>query len=91
MHDAQYVSLAKQLGICCLSEDAPLQAKCPGLVRSMADYMKRDGGVSSANPGLAIGSAENDALKNERRSLIFQARGRRPESGRNQEVQSRRG
>lgn len=38
VYDAHYISLAKQLGIPCITEDLPLQKACPGLALSIKDY-----------------------------------------------------
>jgi predicted nucleic acid-binding protein len=35
-YDAQYVELARQLGVSCVSEDRELARKCPGFVMPMA-------------------------------------------------------
>ena len=47
VYDAQYVSLAKQLEIPCITEDVPLQKACPGLALSIKDYVAFHSGKSS--------------------------------------------
>ena len=44
VYDAQYVSLAKQMGIRCVTEDGPVQVACPGLAVSLADFIKGPSG-----------------------------------------------
>jgi predicted nucleic acid-binding protein len=44
VYDAQYVSLAKQLGVRCISEDGPVQKKCPEIVLSMAHFFEAASG-----------------------------------------------
>lgn len=47
VYDAQYISLAKQLGIPCITEDAPLLKACPGLALSIHDYITFRSGKST--------------------------------------------
>ena len=39
VYDAQYVSLARQLGVVCVTEDGPVQAACPGLAVSVGAFL----------------------------------------------------
>ncbi|MFH0881063.1 MAG: type II toxin-antitoxin system VapC family toxin [Lentisphaerota bacterium] len=43
VYDAQYVSLAKQFGVHCITEDGPLQEKCPEIALSIDSYIKQSG------------------------------------------------
>jgi predicted nucleic acid-binding protein len=40
VYDAQYVSLANQLGVPCITEDKALLKACPGLAVSMHDFIR---------------------------------------------------
>lgn len=40
VYDAQYVSLAKQLGIRCVTEDGPVQEACPTIALSLTAFLK---------------------------------------------------
>lgn len=44
VYDAQYVSLAKQLGVSCVTEDGDVRTKCPGIAISMEEYLRDSGG-----------------------------------------------
>jgi predicted nucleic acid-binding protein len=46
VYDAQYVSLAKQFGVRCVTEDGPLQNKCSEIAVSMQAFLK---GLPGAN------------------------------------------
>ena len=39
-YDAQYASLAKQLGIRCVTEDGPVQEACQTIAISLDDFLK---------------------------------------------------
>jgi predicted nucleic acid-binding protein len=39
-YDAQYVSLAKQLGIRCVTEDGPVQEACPAIAISLDEFLR---------------------------------------------------
>lgn len=39
VYDAQYVSLARQLAVPCITEDAPLTKACPGIALSIQAYV----------------------------------------------------
>jgi predicted nucleic acid-binding protein len=39
VYDAQYVSLARQLAVPCVTEDGPLQKACPGIAFSIEAYL----------------------------------------------------
>lgn len=41
VYDAQYVSLASQFGIFCVTEDMPVQHACPQVAISLNDFLKR--------------------------------------------------
>jgi predicted nucleic acid-binding protein len=47
VYDAQYVLLAKQVGVRCITEDVPVQKACPGIALSLKDFINRaaDGNV----------------------------------------------
>lgn len=47
VYDAQYISLAKQLGIACITEDTLLHKACPGLALSINDYIAFRSGRST--------------------------------------------
>lgn len=40
VYDAQYVALARQLGVLCVTEDIPLQKACPDIAVSLDAFMK---------------------------------------------------
>ena len=42
VYDAQYVSLARQVGVHCITEDVPVQRACPGVALSIKDFINRD-------------------------------------------------
>ena len=42
VYDARYVSLAKQVGVRCITEDVPVQKACPGVALSIKDFINRD-------------------------------------------------
>ncbi len=44
VYDAQYITLARQMGVRCVTEDRPLQKACPGVAISLTDFI---GGASS--------------------------------------------
>ena len=44
VYDAQYVSLAKQAGVRCITEDVLLQKACPGIAFSLKDFINPAGG-----------------------------------------------
>lgn len=44
VYDAQYVSLARQFGVCCVTEDTLVQKACPDIAVSLANFIKRSAG-----------------------------------------------
>ena len=44
VYDAQYITLARQMGVRCVTEDRPLQKACPGVAISLTGFI---GGASS--------------------------------------------
>ena len=46
VYDAQYVSLAKQFGVRCVTEDVPVQQACPDVASSLDDFIERASGGS---------------------------------------------
>ena len=44
VYDAQYVSLAKQAGVRCITEDVPVQKACPDISLSLKDFINSTGG-----------------------------------------------
>ena len=46
VYDAHYIALAKTLGVPCITEDGELQAKYPGVARSLEDFLPPAGGRS---------------------------------------------
>ncbi len=44
VYDAQYVSLAKQFGVRCVTEDVPVQKACPDIAISLEDFLKQSTG-----------------------------------------------
>lgn len=42
--DAQYVSLARELGVFCVTEDRAVQRACPGIATSVRDFIRHDSG-----------------------------------------------
>jgi predicted nucleic acid-binding protein len=40
VYDAQYASLARQMGIRCVTEDRPVQEACPTIAISLGDFLK---------------------------------------------------
>jgi len=40
VYDAQYVSLAKQMGVRCVTEDGPVQDACPGIAVSLEAFIE---------------------------------------------------
>ena len=44
VYDAQYISLARQLGLRCLTEDRALQKACPEIAQSLGQFLRGAGG-----------------------------------------------
>jgi predicted nucleic acid-binding protein len=44
VYDAQYVSLARQSGVHCVTEDTEVQKACPDIAVSLADFISRPTG-----------------------------------------------
>lgn len=42
VYDAQYVSLARQFGVRCVTEDVPVQRACPSIAVSLGDFIKQN-------------------------------------------------
>lgn len=44
VYDAQYVSLARQFGVRCVTEDVPVQKACPDIAISLENFLKQASG-----------------------------------------------
>ena len=57
VYDAQYVSLARQHGVRCVTEDGPLRKKCHEVAMSLAEFLEQPpagGMVRESRPGYRV-------------------------------------
>lgn len=54
VYDAHYITLARQLGVRCVTEDRPLQKACPEVAISLADFIAGAAGGNRVREQKAI-------------------------------------
>jgi predicted nucleic acid-binding protein len=62
VYDAQYVSLAREFGVRCVTEDIALQEKCPDIAISIEDFLRTGDAPVVREPGATYGSRRSKRI-----------------------------